>query len=87
MVHVSSAVPLGPLPTEIGKNVVVEAGTILHACKIEDGAVIGAGCTVLDGAVVGTRARLEPGSVLGVGKSVPSGQVWGGVPARQITQT
>ena len=51
--------------TEIGKNVVVNAGAILHGCLLEDGAVVGEGAQVMDGAKVGKSAFVAPGSLLG----------------------
>jgi len=84
IVHVSSGGPEGPLPTHIGDNVLVEHGTILHACKIEDGAKIEPGSTVLDGAVVGKGSVITAGSLVTAGKQIPAGEVWGGVPAKFI---
>lgn len=52
-------------PTVIGKNVVVNAGAILHGCLLEDGAVVGEGAQVMDGAKVGKLAFVGAGSLVG----------------------
>ena len=36
VVHVAKENPRGPLPTVVGNHVVVEQGSILHACTLED---------------------------------------------------
>lgn len=36
VVHVAKENPKGPLPTVVGNHVVVEQGSILHACTLED---------------------------------------------------
>jgi acetyltransferase-like isoleucine patch superfamily enzyme len=43
---------------------------------------IGAGCVILPGTVIGDDAVIAAGSV--VRGNVPSGELWGGVPARKI---
>jgi hypothetical protein len=72
------------LPTLVGKNVVVNAGAILHGCVLEDGSLVGEGAQVMDGAKVGKGAMVAPGAFVGIGKSVPAGQLWAGVPARYV---
>ena len=81
MLH-NSGYPKDDIPTIVGNNVIVGAGAILHACKVEDGAVIGMGAQVLDNAIVGSKAKLAPGSILPVGKKIPPRELWSGVPAR-----
>jgi carbonic anhydrase/acetyltransferase-like protein (isoleucine patch superfamily) len=70
--------------TYVGNDVTVGHGAILHACRVEDMALIGMQSCVLDGAVVETRAMLAAGSLLTPGKRVPTGQLWGGRPARYM---
>jgi len=89
VVHARSAIinafiPLEDIATNIGNNVTVEAGTILHACTIHDGAKIELGCKILDGAVIGERAVITPGSLVPPGHKVPADEVWGGSPAKFI---
>jgi carbonic anhydrase/acetyltransferase-like protein (isoleucine patch superfamily) len=68
-------------PTQIGNNVVVEAGAILHGCTLQDNTLVGAGSQVMDGAVLQKNSIVAPGSVVSPGKVILSGQLWQGVPA------
>lgn len=79
MIHCSGT--LVNKPTVIGDNVVIEAGAIIHGSTLESGSFIGAGAQVLDGAKVSKNAMIAAGALLAQGKTVPSGQLWAGVPA------
>ena len=68
--------------TEIGDDVTIGHGCILHGCTIGDGALIGMGATVMDGAVVESGAMVAAGALVTPGKIVPRGELWGGSPAR-----
>ena len=52
---------------------------------IEDDVWIGASAVILPGVKIGARSVIGAGAV--VGSNVPSGEVWGGVPARKIRNT
>lgn len=71
-------------PTLIGDNVVIAHGALIHACTIEDNAMVDIGSVVLDGAVVSNKAILGPGSLLLEGQRVPSGELWAGSPAKFV---
>ena len=75
---------LGIADTWIGENVLVGHGCIIHGCRLEDRAFIGMGSVVLDGAVVESGAMLAAGAMLTPGKRIPSGQLWGGNPAKYM---
>src|SRR3546814_4583442 len=72
----------GGMPTVIGDNVVVGHQAMLHACTLEDGAFVGMAAVVMDQAVVEPRAMVAAGALVTPRKTVPSGQLWGGRPAR-----
>jgi gamma-carbonic anhydrase len=57
---------------------------MIHACTIEDNAMVDIGSTVLDGAVVSNKAILGPGSLLLEGQRVPTGELWAGSPAKFV---
>lgn len=80
IVHVSRQ----GLPTEVGEDVTVGHGCILHACTLEDRAFVGMRATLLDGSRVCGDAMLAAGALLTPGKCVPSGQLWAGQPARFV---
>jgi carbonic anhydrase/acetyltransferase-like protein (isoleucine patch superfamily) len=69
------------LPCRIGARVTVGHGAILHACVIEDGAMVAMGATVLSGARVGRGSVVAAGAVVPEGMDIPPGVIAAGVPA------
>eukprot|EP00955_Chlamydomonas_euryale_P069969 360633-Chlamydomonas_euryale.AAC.16 len=55
---------------------------VVHAATIGDNCLIGMGASVLDGATVGSGSIVAAGAVVTPRTSVPSGEVWAGVPAK-----
>lgn len=80
VIHVSN----GTHATVIGDDVLVGHNCIIHGCTLENGSFVGMGTTVLDGAVVESGAMVAAGALLTPNKRVPSGELWGGSPARYI---
>ena len=72
------------LGTYIGDDVTIGHATVLHACTLEDGCFVGMSTTVMDGAVVESGAMVAAGALVTPGKRVPSGELWGGAPARRM---
>ena len=75
------------LPCLIGARVTIGHGAILHACTIEDEAMIAMGATVLSGARVGRGSIVAAGAVVPEGMVVPAGVVVAGVPAKVRRET
>ncbi|MFD1706257.1 gamma carbonic anhydrase family protein [Siminovitchia sediminis] len=71
-------------PLKIGKKVTIGHGVILHACTIEDKALIGIGATVLDGAVIKKGAQVAAGAVVTPGTIIPTGKLAMGIPAKVV---
>lgn len=71
-------------PTLIGKNVTIGHGARLHGCILEDDCLVGIGAIVLDGATVQKRAFVAAGALVAPNKTVPTGELWGGNPARKL---
>jgi carbonic anhydrase/acetyltransferase-like protein (isoleucine patch superfamily) len=71
----------------IGAKVTVGHGAILHACTVEDGAMIAMGATVLTGAKIGRGSIVAAGAVVPEGMDVPPGVVVAGVPAKIRRET
>ncbi len=82
VVHVDAA-----LPCRIGARVTVGHGAILHACTVEDEAMIAMGATVLSGARIGRGSVVAAGAVVPEGMQVPPGVIVAGVPAKVRRET
>ena len=74
-----------PPITNIGHYVSVGAGSVLTSCRINDFVIIGDKCTVMEGSLVESHVILEAGTVVPAYARIPSGQKWGGNPARYIS--
>lgn len=70
--------------TYIGDEITVGHMALLHACTVESNAFVGMKSCVMDGAHVERHAMVAAGALLTPGKRVPSGELWGGSPARKI---
>ena len=73
-------------PTNIGSNVTVAHGAIVHGCTIHDNVMIGMNSVVLDDAVVESNSIIAAGSVVTKGTVVESGCVYAGIPAKKIKE-
>ena len=66
IIHVSSygfsATGRNGSPTEIGDNVTIGHNATIHACKIDDNALIGMGSIVLDNAIINHMAFIAAGA-------------------------
>ncbi|KAF8049648.1 hypothetical protein N665_2159s0002 [Sinapis alba] len=83
LVHVAKSNLNGKvLPTLIGDNVTICNSAVLHGCTVEDESYIGASATVLDGAHVEKQAVVHSGALVRQNTRIPSGEVWGGNPAK-----
>jgi gamma-carbonic anhydrase len=68
----------------IGDDVTVGHMCLIHACTLESGSFVGNKATVMDGAVVEAGAMVAAGALVTPNKRVPSGELWGGSPARKL---
>ncbi len=87
VVHVSHDGPhakLGGFATVIGSDVTIGHKAIVHACRIEDAALIGMGAIVLDGAIVRRHGFVGAGALVAAGKEVGERELWLGNPARKV---
>lgn len=86
VVHVSSK----GQGTLVGDRSTIGHMVLLHDCILEPDAFVGMNACVMDGAVVESYAMVAAGALVTPGKRIPSGQLWGGRPARfmrDITDT
>lgn len=86
IVHVTHDGPWTPggRACEIGADVTVGHGAILHACTVGDSCLIGMHATVLDDAVIGPRSLLGAGALVVPGTQIGSEELWFGNPARRV---
>ncbi len=85
VVHVSHDGPhakRGGFATHIGSDVTIGHKAIIHACTIEDAALIGMGAIVLDGATVKKHGFVGAGALIPPGKTVGEGEMWLGNPGK-----
>ncbi|OLD55257.1 hypothetical protein AUI46_05040 [archaeon 13_1_40CM_2_52_13] len=74
----------GDDPGIVGKGVTIAHGAIVHACRIGDECLIGAGAIVFDGATIGKHSILGVGTILLEGRRLPPRSVAVGAPAKII---
>jgi carbonic anhydrase/acetyltransferase-like protein (isoleucine patch superfamily) len=70
------------VPLKIGDRVTVGHSVVLHACTVEDDALIGIGAIVLNDAVIGKGAVVAAGALVPEGMHVPPETMVVGVPAK-----
>lgn len=73
-------------PVEIGENVSVGHGAVVHGCKLDDNVLIGMNATVLNGAHIGKNSIVGAGAVVSEGKEFPEGSLILGVPAKAVKE-
>lgn len=67
---------------EIGRNVTVGHGAIVHGCKIGDNTLIGMGAIVLNGAVIGKNCIIGAGALVTQNTVIPDNSLVLGSPAK-----
>jgi len=80
---------LNEWPVELGDNVTVGHGVILHGCAIESRVLVGMGCVIMNGARIGTGSIIAAGTLIPEGAIVPPGSLFMGHPGklrRPLTQ-
>ena len=69
-------------PTEIGDDVTVGHGAVLHSCRIGNNVLIGMNSTVLDGVEIGENSIVGANALVPPGKKFPPNSVITGVPGK-----
>ena len=69
-------------PTQIGDDVTIGHGAIVHGCTIEDRCLIGMGAILLNGVTVGSGSIVAAGSLLPEGTQVPPRSLVMGSPGK-----
>ena len=68
----------------IGSDVTIGHGCIIHACTIEDMALIGMGSVILDGTTISNKVIIGAKSLVPSGKLLESGYLYMGSPCKKI---
>ena len=71
-------------PTNIGSNVTIAHGAIVHGATIIDNVMVGMNAVVLDNVVIEANSIVAAGSVVSKGTRIESGTVYAGIPAKKI---
>ncbi|KAJ8904975.1 hypothetical protein NDN08_001487 [Rhodosorus marinus] len=60
----------------------IGSGSVLRSCTIQRYAIVGNGSIIEENVFVGEASIVEPKSVVPAGTEIPTGQIWGGNPAK-----
>jgi carbonic anhydrase/acetyltransferase-like protein (isoleucine patch superfamily) len=71
-------------PLNIGNNVTIGHGAVIHACTVQDNVLIGMGAILLDHCTIEPWSMVAAGSLVRQGFCVPSGMLVAGVPAKVV---
>lgn len=69
-------------PTNIGNEVTIGHGAIVHGCTIKDRVLVGMNVTILDKAVIESDVIIAAGSLVPPGKTLENGFMYMGSPAK-----
>lgn len=72
--------------THIGDDITIGHCVLLHECQLDNHAFVGMKATVLDGAHIESYAMLAAGALLPPRKTIPTGQLWAGIPAKLLRE-
>ncbi|MGA7105178.1 MAG: gamma carbonic anhydrase family protein [Candidatus Deferrimicrobiaceae bacterium] len=71
-------------PLNVGNDVTIGHGAVVHGCTVEDLCLIGIGAVVLDRAVIGRGCVIGAGAVVAPGTVVPPHSLVLGVPGKVV---
>ena len=71
---------------QIGDNVTIGHGAIVHGCTVENNVMIGMGAIVLNGAVIGENSIIGAGTLVTQGKIIPAGSLAFGNPVKVVRE-
>jgi carbonic anhydrase/acetyltransferase-like protein (isoleucine patch superfamily) len=88
VLHITHASDYNPggYPLQIGEDVVVGHGAILHGCTLGNRILVGNGAIVNDGAVIADEVIIGAGCMVPPGKKLDSGFVYVGNPCKPLRE-
>ena len=86
VLHITHAGPYNPdgYPLNIGCDVTIGHGAVLHGCTVGHRVLVGMGAIVMDAAVVEDNVVIAAGALVTPGKTLRSGYLYAGSPAREM---
>ena len=81
VIHTSSGAGV-----QIGDNVTIGHGAIVHGCTVGNNVMIGMGAIVLNGAVIGENSIIGAGTLVTQGKIIPAGSLAFGNPVKVVRE-
>lgn len=73
-------------PVVIGEWVTIGHSAVVHACTVQDRALIGMNATVLDGSVIGEDAIIGANALVSGGSQIPPRSLVLGVPGKVVRE-
>jgi carbonic anhydrase/acetyltransferase-like protein (isoleucine patch superfamily) len=71
-------------PNDIGENITIGHGAIVHGRSVGDGSLIGMGAVLLGGSVVGKNCLIAARALVTEGMAVPDNSVVMGIPGKVV---
>ncbi len=86
VLHITHAGPynIEGWPLDIGCDVTIGHGAVLHGCTVGSRVLVGMSATVMDGVVVEDDVVIAAGALITPGKRLRSGYLYAGSPAREV---
>ena len=73
-------------PVILGERVTIGHSAVVHACTIDDEALVGMGAIVLDGSEIGARSIIGANALVTRGTIIPPGSLVLGSPGKTVRQ-
>lgn len=73
-------------PVEIGENVTIGHGAIVHGCVVGDNTLVGMGAILMNGSRIGKNCVIAAGAIVTGGTEIPDNSLVIGAPGRIIRQ-
>ncbi|TGC11179.1 gamma carbonic anhydrase family protein [Methanolobus halotolerans] len=74
------------MKTDVGDDVTVGHGAVIHGCRIGSNVIIGMNSTILNGAVIGNNSIIGANALVPEGKQFPDNSIVVGIPAKVIRE-
>ncbi len=86
ILHITHAGPFNAegWPLDIGSDVTIGHGAVLHGCSVGNRVLVGMSATVMDGAIIEDEVVIAAGALVPPGKVLRSGHLYAGSPAREV---